>query len=407
MGGPLLAETRRRVLLGIAIVAMLGAGTMYTWSVFVPSLQDEFMWDAGQTSLVFTVCVVTFNIGCFLSGTLHDKLGLKPIMLASVVLMGTGLYLCSHIQTHLDVLLRFGVAFGMGAGMIYNSLLGELVRWYPDQSGTCSGVMLLGFGLGSLVYGQLTSAVIAALGWRGAFQVLCGLVVASAALAAILVRAPRREELEQLPIRTATETDEELDEGVNTAGMLRDGAFWLYQLRAIALLAGSLAVMGSAVPIGIELGMLEGAAVLASGVISVFNGGSRLLMGILFDRLGIRRTMMLDGALFVAAFSLLLAAASTGIVALVWAGFVVLGLAFGGLASNHPVFVLSTFGARNYSMNLGTFALVNSLCSPVSQLMGGSLAAFLGGYAATFPVLLGAAVAGFAMTFILAGRVRD
>lgn len=130
-------------------------------------------------------------------------------------------------------------------------------------------------------------------------------------------------------------------------------------------------------------------------------------MGILFDRLGIRRTMMLDGALFVAAFSLLLAAASTGIVALVWAGFVVLGLAFGGLASNHPVFVLSTFGARNYSMNLGTFALVNSLCSPVSQLMGGSLAAFLGGYAATFPVLLGAAVAGFAMTFILAGRVRD
>lgn len=397
------ALKRRNVLLVIGFLGMLGVGAIYAWSVFVPALKLEFGWDDAQTSLVFTVTIIAFNIGCFLSGTLYGRLGPKPIMACSLALIVAGLVLCSMASSHLWMLLSFGLAFGGGGGILYNSILGIVVRWFPEKSGFCSGALLLGFGLGAMVFGQVISFVSAFAGWRGAFIALAAIVGAGAALALATVRAPRREELEGLPTR-ATGNAAELGESLTTPEMLRNSQFWTYNIRAIVLIAGSLAVMGNAVPISLELGIAQGMAVLSSGLISVFNGASRLGMGIMFDKLGLRKTMWVDGALFVIAFVLLTLAVRMQSQAFVWAAYVILGLAFGGMASNHPVFVLNTFGSRNYSMNLGTFALINSLCSPASQLLGGSLATALGSFGATFPYLVMVSGLGFASTILLSGK---
>ena len=397
------ALQRRNLLIVVGFLGMLGVGAIYAWSVFVPELKAEFGWDDSQTSLVFTVTIIAFNIGCFLSGTLYGKLGPKPIMVFALALIIAGLVLSSMATSHLWMLLSFGVAFGGGGGILYNSLLGIVVRWFPEKSGFCSGALLLGFGLGAMVFGQVISFVSGFAGWRGAFVALAAIVGAGAALALFTVRAPQREELESLPVR-ASGSAAELGESLTTPQMLRNRQFWIYNVRAIVLIAGSLAVMGNAVPISLELGIAQNLAVLTSGLISVFNGASRLSMGIMFDKLGLRKTMWIDGALFVVSFVLLLLAVRLQSQAFVWAAYVILGLAFGGMASNHPVFVLNTFGSRNYSMNLGTFALINSLCSPVSQLLGGSLATALGSFGATFPYLVVAAALGFASTVLLNGN---
>lgn len=397
------AAQRRNLLLVIGFLGMLGAGALYAWSVFVPELKLEFGWDDSQTSLVFTVAIIAFDIGCFMSGTLYGKLGPKPIMVFALVGIVAGLVLSSMASSHLWMMLSFGLVFGSGGGALYNSLLGVVVRWFPEKSGFCSGALLLGFGLGAMVFGQVISFVSAFAGWRGAFIALAGIVGAGAALVLLTVRAPSREELESLPVRTGGNAAE-LGESLTTPEMLRNRQFWTYNIRAIVLIAGGLAVMGNAVPISLELGIVQSMAVLSSGLISVFNGASRLGMGIMFDKLGLRKTMWVDATLFVAAFALLALAARTQSQVFVWAAYVILGLAYGGMASNHPVFILNTFGSRNYSMNLGTFALINSLCSPVSQLLGGTLATALGSFGATFPVLVVASALGLASTALLSGK---
>src|ERR1700716_4371760 len=58
-----------------AILMTLALGTLYAWSVFVTPLENEFGWKRAQTSIVFTLAVVTFATSLLLAGKLQDRFG--------------------------------------------------------------------------------------------------------------------------------------------------------------------------------------------------------------------------------------------------------------------------------------------------------------------------------------------
>src|SRR3977135_3984735 len=57
-----------------ALLITLAFGTLYAWSVFVAPLENEFGWKRAQTSVVFTLAVVTFSASLLLAGKISEKL---------------------------------------------------------------------------------------------------------------------------------------------------------------------------------------------------------------------------------------------------------------------------------------------------------------------------------------------
>src|SRR5262245_62304379 len=102
---------RWRVVVG-GVLMNLALGSLYAWSVFVSPLEKEFGWKRAETSLVFTIAVVTFAITFILGGRLNDRKGPKPGALIGAVLVSLGFFLTSMTTSLTYLYVVFGVIVG-------------------------------------------------------------------------------------------------------------------------------------------------------------------------------------------------------------------------------------------------------------------------------------------------------
>lgn len=190
---------RRTVQLIVGTMVMLCTGTIYAWSVFVPALQEAFGWNASQTSLVFTFTILFLNIGSFLGGNLVRRLGVRTVIAAGALMLLAGIAGSSFTSSHAFLVVTFGILTGTGCGFVYNMLLSTVAKWFPDKSGFCTGALLLGFGMGGMVFGTLVGQLVTTLGWSATFLAIGIPIAAISMLAAFVIRAPREDEMAQLP----------------------------------------------------------------------------------------------------------------------------------------------------------------------------------------------------------------
>ena len=395
---------RRAVQLIVGTMVMLCTGAIYAWSVFVPALQEAFGWNASQTSLVFTFTILFLNIGSFLGGNLVRRLGVHTVIAVGAVLLLSGIAGSSFTTSQAYLVMTFGVLTGTGCGFVYNMLLSTVAKWFPDRSGFCSGALLLGFGMGGMVFGTLVGQLVSSLGWSATFLVIGIPIAAISGLAALVIRAPREEEETQLP---AANGKGGVSEGVSftTAQMLRSSQFWIFVARVLLMIAAGLAIVGNATPLATEVGAPSELAVLLASAISMTNGFGRIIFGVVSDRMGRRFTLAFDAAVFLGAIVLLYLAGLAHSVPIMAVSFLVLGLSYGGIASCNAAYILGTFGPANYASNFGAFNLANMFASPISQVIGGSMAVRLGSYTATFPILVGVTGTGLVLSLLLKERV--
>ena len=63
--------------------------------------------------------------------------------------------------------------------------MGTIVKWFPDKTGLCSGILLFGFGISSLIVGKVGARLIGTMGWRDTFMyfgIVFGIIVLVIAL---------------------------------------------------------------------------------------------------------------------------------------------------------------------------------------------------------------------------------
>ena len=97
---------RWRVVVG-GVSMNLALGSLYAWSVFVAPLEKEFDWKRTQTSLAYTIAIVTFAASFMLAGRLQDKYGPRLCAFLGTVLVSLGFFLTSLTDVaHVSV---FGV----------------------------------------------------------------------------------------------------------------------------------------------------------------------------------------------------------------------------------------------------------------------------------------------------------
>jgi OFA family oxalate/formate antiporter-like MFS transporter len=150
----------RWVELVLGTIILLVLGSLYAWSTYRGTLVSEFGWSISSAQLTFSISMMTFCLGGLASGIISGKTGPRIPMIISALLMFAGLFISSHISSLAGLYIAYGVLYGFGVGLGYNAIMGTIVKWFPDKTGLASGVLLMGFGISSLVVGKAAARLI-------------------------------------------------------------------------------------------------------------------------------------------------------------------------------------------------------------------------------------------------------
>ncbi|TDA47577.1 MFS transporter [Burkholderia pyrrocinia] len=388
-------------------VTFVGFGSAYTFSAFVESLQRDFAASRGQISLVFSLAgFLYFGFG-IVSGPLADRFGSRRLAVAGMLLTGAGLAAAGAAHTLLQVYVAYGLGVGLGVGCAYVPAVGAVQRWFIRRRGFASGLAVAGIGVGTLAMPPLASALIAHVGWRGAYFTLAAIaVVLGAGMSLLIENDPRGRGL--LPDGDAA-SDGGRNTGASGAGAaattVHAGAtvreavtsrpFASLYAACLVCSFGVFVPFVHLVPYALDHGVAPSTAVLLLGAIGVGSTAGRFFLGGLADRFGRRASLL---AMFAGMAVALVAWAGAGTVATLAAFALVFGVFYGGWVAVLPAVVMDYFGGRNVS------AIIGILYTSVAfgTLIGPAAAGFIydagGGY--LVPILASAVANAIAFAIV-------
>ena len=362
-------KSRRLLYLALSTAALLFLGLIYAFSMFSAPMSAAFGLDKAAVGLTFNIMMITFCFGAIAGSQIEKSVGTRGALFVSALLFlcgfaGTGLFGNGNIAV---VYACYGVLGGLGVGVGYNCIVATTNIWFPDKVGFSSGVLMMGFGLGSLILGTLSVNLVPTFGLSSVFAaigvVTCVVVVALA----LLLRRPPADIVSRMAPEKATGTG--FDPGEQDAA-LKTPTFYVYWIWAIIVIAIGLATIGNCASDAQAVGLDAGFATLLVGLVSTCNGLARVVIGLIYDKTNVKVTMLVDGFIAVAACACIIGAFTTGVAALYVVGAFCCGFCYGGVPVVASAFARQRFGAKSYPLNLSlaTFAIMfGSLLNIVIQ----------------------------------------
>ena len=287
--------------------------------------------------------------------------------------------------------LFYGILCGFGTGFCYNLWTSSVFAFFPDRTGLASGILLMGFGMGSLVLGSAATAVIySPIGWRGTFYVLALLVVILAFLSAPFLKRPSVDETDAKTEKRSESLLLEDAKGLTGVQMLKTGSFWLYTLWKVLVMGASAAIIAQAVPLMSSLDASIVFATAVAGALSVGNGLGRPIIGTIYDKAGRNFTLIALAVSAVIVGVFLVAGYMASNLLITAAGMFLQGIIYGGYATVNTTFVRTVYGQRHVATNLGISSFTLMPFNAIFPVLAGFAFAWFGDYTTalmTLPIL--------------------
>ncbi|MDR1796802.1 MAG: MFS transporter [Clostridiales Family XIII bacterium] len=390
-------------LLAVGTVMLLFLGLIYAWSIFRAPLGELFDWTTTQMSMTFTLSMVFFCLGGFVAGKLAERLNRRTIIWLSAAFVLVGFLLIGLLLdpgkpgASLALLyVCYGVLVGSGVGFSYNTLLGVIARWWVGKTGMASGILLLGFGVGSLVLGFLVEALNAAYGLNTTFLVLGVLLAAILFAGSVFVRMPEAAGAAAAGAGGAAPAADE-PRSYTLGEAARFPAFWIMFVWILLLCINGMTVINSAAPIAKEAGV----AGVIGLIFGIFNGAGRPILGTVMDRFGRRTAMTLNAVIMLAGSVILLAGGLTTSAPLILIALPIIGIAYGGTPALEAASVNKFFGPRHYQVIFGVVTFALAVAAIIGPLVSSKLQESSGSYVSSFVMLVILAAASIGLGFLL------
>ncbi|ELF1353892.1 L-lactate MFS transporter [Vibrio cholerae] len=365
-------KAMRILLAGFCINLCLGI--LYAWSVFNKALVTDFGWSAADASSPYAIATIAFSVCLLVAGILQDRMGPRNILILGTTLTGLGMIASGFASSVLMLNLTFGVMTGAGIGFGYACLSPSAMKWFhPSKKGMVNGLIAAGFGLAAIYLAPLTSALITHLGIQTSFMILGAGVLAIAVPLACTINNPPAGYVPAEPKLKAGQEAKIAAKVANLSwkAMLKTPQFYaLWLMYALAASVG-LMIIGNITNIASVQANLPNAVYLAS-ILAIFNSGGRVAAGILSDKIGGVRTLLL--AFLLQGGNMVLFATFDSEFTLI-IGTAIAAVGYGTLLAVFPSITAEFYGLKNYGTNYGVLY--------TSWGIGGAIGAAVVGYSMT------------------------
>jgi OFA family oxalate/formate antiporter-like MFS transporter len=357
----------RLILAGVA--ANVSAGTLFAWSLVAQDAAAGVGASRAIAGVVFASAIAVFSIVVLAVGHAPRWLGPRRLLLMAAVSGGGGLILAASARGPVALWCGIALFFGAANGLAYGVALALAARTPGRRRGTATGVVVAAYAAGPVVLGVVAPAALRVTDWRVCLAGLGVIVAVLLAVAALLA-----------PV-------EAVAGGGRSPGASRPprGVLPLLWLVFAGGTAPALLLFAYAVPLAVQSELDATAAGLAVSALAAGNLTGRLAAGWWSDRVG--RPRALRTTLGTAALSI--AAAAAPVPALVLAGFLGTGLAYGAISSLVPAATADRVGAEAFSRAYGRIFTAWGCAGLLAPLAG----EFVVGLHEQHPVLLVVAAA--------------
>jgi len=381
---------KRWLYLACGVFAMLFSGVLYAWSILKVPFKEVFAWSDSSLALNFTLTMCFFCLGAFLGSQICKKIGTTLTLIISGALVGAGFVLTGFLTADRLVMLYIAYALlaGTGIGISYNVVVSTVAAWFPDRKGLCSGCLMMGFGLSTLLLGNAIEMMFASIGWSKTFIIIGAIIAIVIVIAGLILRRPTTDTVLPAPKKKAKANSESFaSRDYTTREMISSFTYW----RAFVFFAFITAVGNSVISFARDLMIsVDAAPALATtlvGVLAIFNGLGRIITGAVYDTLGRRLTMLGATVLTIVSAAVTLIAVTVHSLPLCIIGLCLTGLSYGSCPTLTSAFTSSFYGQKYFSVN---YSITNfNLIGATFIAMGAnSLLISTGEYIAPFAMLL-------------------
>lgn len=394
----------RWVQLGLGLVCMMAISSpQYVWTLFTKPIGATLGATAAGVQVTFSILIVLQTFFSPFQGWLVERFGPRWLIAFGAGLTGMSWVLASYATSLATLYLTYGLLGGLGTGIVYVGVVGQMVGWFPDRRGFAAGMVAAGYGMGAILTTFPISDSLAANGYQTTLAKFGWILGAVGVLAALGLRAPPDAVLAQTRASSSVRD-------VDTAVMLRSPVFWLMFAMMSMMSTSGLMVTSQigafAGDFGITKMMVWGLAALplALTVDRFCNGLTRPFFGWVSDRIGRENTMAIAFGLEGIAMATWLSTSGSPLLFVLMSGVVFFG--WGEIFSLFPSTLTDTFGARHATKNYGCLYIAQG----IGAIFGGPLASLLhdaaGSWSPVFALAIGADLLTAALAIALLRPMR-
>ena len=353
----------------------IGGVGMYSMAVALSPIQAEFGVERAAATLPYTLTMVSFGLGGIVMGRLADRFGVIVPALAGASCLGAGFLLAAMAPNLAGFALAHGLLIGLGCSGTFAPLVADISLWFTRYRGIAVAVCASGNYLAGAVWPPVLQHFFDASGWRATY-VGVGLFALAAALPLALVLRRRTP----MPSYSA-DAHEARTRHERPLGLSPN------RLTALLCVAGVACCVAMAMPqvhivaycgdlgYGAARGSEMLSVMLASGVVS------RLVFGLVSDRIGGLRTLLAGSVLQGVALVLFLP--FDGLVSL-YVVSALFGLFQGGIVPAYAIIIREYFAPGEAGVRVGIVIMATLFGMALGGWMSGALFDLTGSYRAAF-----------------------
>lgn len=380
-----------QLLLGL-VCMMAISSPQYTWTLFTRPLAAQLHAGVPAVQITFSLLVVVQTFLAPLQGSLVDRFGPRLLIAAGAALTGLSWVLAADAASLAGLYLSYGLLGGLGTGIVYVGVVGQVVAWFPERRGFAAGLVAAGYGMGAIATTIPISASLTSTGYATTLLQFGTIFAVIGVIAAQGFRAAP----------SAARTAAGGEQGAETGTMLRTPVFWLMFAMMVMMSTSGLMVTSQMAAFASDFGVARvtvwgvAALPLALTMDRLTNGLTRPFFGYVSDRLGRETTMAFAFALEGCAMALWLALRRDPVLFVLLSGLVFFG--WGEIFSLFPATLTDTFGTRHATRNYGCLYMAQG----IGSVLGGPLASLLHEATGNWHTIFGVAIAADLLTALLA-----
>lgn len=357
-----------RLALSLA-VSLVGNVGMWAIIVILPAVQAEFGTDRADASLPYTATMIGFALGNYFIGRAVDRFGVALSLAVSGVLIAVS-FAAAAFAPNIATLSALQVLIGFGTAASFGPLIADVSQWFLKRRGIAVAIIASGNYLAGAIWPLILADVLAGPGWRMAYLIVAAATACIMVPLTLFLRRPLPEDAMQ-----ASETAAALR--ARTTGLSPRTLTWLLALAGIGCCVAMSMPQVHIVAYCVDLGY--GPAVGAEMLSLMLMGGvaSRLVSGVLADRIGGVWTLLIGSTLQMLALILYLpsdALTSLYLVSLIF------GLSQGGIVPSYAVIVREYLPAREAGQRVGLVIMATIFGMALGGWMSGWIYDLTGSY---------------------------
>jgi MFS family permease len=359
----------------------VGSSAMYVVAVVLPAVQAEFAVGRSEASVPYTLLMIGFGFGGILMGRLADRFGVTVPLFIGAAGLGLG-FLAAALAPNIWL---FALAHGIGLGLFgcsatFAPLVADTSLWFVRRRGIAVGICASGNYLAGAVWPPIVQHLVETQGWRTAYGVLAVVCAVTLPLLALALR-PRP------PAAVAGVSPQAAAASTGSSGPAQPFGLSPGRAQALLCVAGLACCVAMSMPQvhivaycgDLGYGAARGAQMLS--LMLAFGIASRLISGLICDRIGGLRTLLLGSVLQGVALLLFIPFDSMTSLFIISALF---GLFQGGIVPSYAIIVREHFPPAEAGARVGTVLMFTMLGMALGGWLSGQVFDWTGSYTAAF-----------------------